>query len=1253
MNTVLILASRYTRTDSILRDIGAALSHHGFSVSCEDRHLKKDDCADDTEWLNHLAERIYEASPDFIIMNGIEGIISSESLKKRNHLLDMLQIPFISVNFDSPIKSLYSRIDMGRSRIAAFAINERRYIDHLKSFGFRNVIYFPGAADSALSENDSTEMPPEFYDEADCLFVGDLLNQSRLTWSRFELAVHIMPRVLREMRASHLPLNKIILNHIESLVDQGELTRADFSAKVHAELYGYAVDEYNFIHRRQILSYCTDYRVRAVGSGWESINWPNITGIESADYKRELPSVYRNTPVTVGISSCESLTAAPLDVFSCFASGGFMVSDFREDLANFFEEGEEIDFFRSGRDLKEKLKTYLSNPGLREDISGRARDKIFREHTWERRVIKLIEEMERVTGETSRAPRYTVPAVSSKGPSVTAALIVRNEEPLLEYSLKSLSGHVDEIVTVDTGSVDMTPEVARSAGARVFFAEWKHDFSSARNRCLEKAETEWILIINADEVLSESDIPLKEQLMLLPSHADAASVTVVPDTLSPHTEVRILRNRKKIRFRGRVREYACVRNGTTVEDLPVVLSQQRVAGTLKGNAMIRISIAQGPVTLHMLYSLVINLDREKETEDIIKFGEQFLRSVSNVRDIPRDYIEVFSVLCGVYVQKEDFSKALQAAYRVLNEVPDEPDMWWTCGTVYYRLKQYRTAFLAFRRYRLLLGSSTHEKVEEFDRIYCSIREEHPEFGSYKSALPDVSISVCLLFLDNFDGLDETLDSVRLYADEVIIGNATGIAGRNIPVVPDGTVRLINLDWKNSFAEAYTTLKRLARKQWILFLDPDDRIAPESQPLLRDIISFSAFQDNADAYNVICDAYTDGRVFKRSVQPRLIKASGSAVFKGNTVFAVEHSERLPCLEIVINDRGRDLNTERSIHYNAVKNSILDDIDEQDKGTADYYYELVAAQAEGGEWTGVVVNAPRALMRIAQQEKPPEPTVSRHLSSLMIQGLIELECYDEAEQYSRELSERSPDFLDGYYMLVISCVRQKKYTAGLAAAIRSYAAIRKKLLKGLYNAGPPLYGLFQNGGLEILKGGLACLKGRSGIRQIRQGLALTEGAVPGFVSAFFRDNSSVTTQYPGIEDEFEQYPDSKSCLLLLIEWDTIKGDMDRKIKHLNRLARVAPFYRGDTEYYKAEIFLKRGKREEAVRHFLEAVPQYQEVISSGVRIPADMLVRYAESLERTGRMTTAVGIYEFLLKVCSKSEEEAIRNKISQLKQFIGA
>jgi glycosyltransferase involved in cell wall biosynthesis len=80
-------------------------------------------------------------------------------------------------------------------------------------------------------------------------------------------------------------------------------------------------------------------------------------------------------------------------------------------------------------------------------------------------------------------------------------MIVRNSAATLPACLQSVRTIADELIVVDTGSTDDTPEIARSFGATVVHAQWTNDFSAARNQYLARARYPWIVSIDADEVL--------------------------------------------------------------------------------------------------------------------------------------------------------------------------------------------------------------------------------------------------------------------------------------------------------------------------------------------------------------------------------------------------------------------------------------------------------------------------------------------------------------------------------------------------------------------------------------------------------------------------------------------------------------------------------------------------------------------------------------------------------------------------------
>ena len=97
--------------------------------------------------------------------------------------------------------------------------------------------------------------------------------------------------------------------------------------------------------------------------------------------------------------------------------------------------------------------------------------------------------------------------------NVSLCMIVKNEEALLELCLKSIASMVDEIVIVDTGSIDRTKEIAFRYTDKVYDFIWVNDFAAARNYSLSKASNEYILVLDSDEIVEEIDMDAIKELV--------------------------------------------------------------------------------------------------------------------------------------------------------------------------------------------------------------------------------------------------------------------------------------------------------------------------------------------------------------------------------------------------------------------------------------------------------------------------------------------------------------------------------------------------------------------------------------------------------------------------------------------------------------------------------------------------------------------------------------------------------------------
>jgi len=160
----------------------------------------------------------------------------------------------------------------------------------------------------------------------------------------------------------------------------------------------------------------------------------------------------------------------------------------------------------------------------------------------------------------ARAKAIAKQARPATGLKLSLCMIVKDEEEMLPRCLAAVAPAVDEIVIVDTGSTDGTIEIARDHDARIIERPWTGSFSDARNASFEAATGDWIIYLDADEVLVADDVQRLKALtgrtwreafyIVLTSYTgelgDGAAMT--------NNALRVFRNRPNYRFEGRLHE---------------------------------------------------------------------------------------------------------------------------------------------------------------------------------------------------------------------------------------------------------------------------------------------------------------------------------------------------------------------------------------------------------------------------------------------------------------------------------------------------------------------------------------------------------------------------------------------------------------------------------------------------------------------------------------------------------------------------
>jgi hypothetical protein len=149
---------------------------------------------------------------------------------------------------------------------------------------------------------------------------------------------------------------------------------------------------------------------------------------------------------------------------------------------------------------------------------------------------------------------------------LAAALIVRDEEANIGDCLQALTAVVDEVHVHDTGSTDATPELAAGLGARVTRGSWSDDFAAARNAALEGWTADWVLSVDADEVVIADRKALRR--FLATTTADVLTVAIENRQHTGHSllhQPRRLFRPAVAHWEGRLHEQVVGRAGTVKE----------------------------------------------------------------------------------------------------------------------------------------------------------------------------------------------------------------------------------------------------------------------------------------------------------------------------------------------------------------------------------------------------------------------------------------------------------------------------------------------------------------------------------------------------------------------------------------------------------------------------------------------------------------------------------------------------------------
>ena len=154
--------------------------------------------------------------------------------------------------------------------------------------------------------------------------------------------------------------------------------------------------------------------------------------------------------------------------------------------------------------------------------------------------------------------------------TLALCMIVKNEEAFLDQCLESVKGIVDEIVIVDTGSTDRTVEIAEKHHAKIYHHAWQNSFSEARNYALQFVTSEWVLQLDADEVLEREDAALLKETLAVSDNFTSICVPILnylPDGVVSKFYYRRFYKKEFAHYEGRVHNQIVVSGEAVIKEI--------------------------------------------------------------------------------------------------------------------------------------------------------------------------------------------------------------------------------------------------------------------------------------------------------------------------------------------------------------------------------------------------------------------------------------------------------------------------------------------------------------------------------------------------------------------------------------------------------------------------------------------------------------------------------------------------------------
>lgn len=346
-------------------------------------------------FVEDLLKAVVDFRPDFALTVNHFGV---DRKGKLTDLLLKLKLPLASWFVDNPQLILYRYKDVSPELTAIFTYDAGN-LSIMEDKGFRNVFYLPLATD-----------PHRFVPgvrgreewRSDVSFVGNSMVDAvektlRESGIKGALKDRYCQLAAQFGEADDLSVENFLRNYHPDLLEEMEAFPSDehrlsFEALITWE----ATRQYRLSCIRSILP----FNALIVGdTGWHTLLEANGWHyLPSLDYYADLPAFYPLSKISFNCTSRQMKGAVNQRIFDVPACGGFVLTDYREQMENLFDPGKEIISYNDVGEIPQLIERWLPDEKGRAGVRLAARKRIIAEHTYEHRLLGLIEKMRNTFG---------------------------------------------------------------------------------------------------------------------------------------------------------------------------------------------------------------------------------------------------------------------------------------------------------------------------------------------------------------------------------------------------------------------------------------------------------------------------------------------------------------------------------------------------------------------------------------------------------------------------------------------------------------------------------------------------------------------------------------------------------------------------------------------------------------------------------------------------------------------------------------